>query len=143
MLGNRYLVPGGLRLKLLFHSLSLVVSPVSPVVTKALAFLHSFSINMLLASLYLALLAVPFSNARLDQRAPNHDIIAHRATAPDVKAAWYAGKILNRMVSIANAKIKVGWHATKFPLASVPWSKYTHMTYAFAYVPQPKFFDVN
>lgn len=33
-----------------------------------------------------------------------------------VAAAWYAG-----------------WHATAgYPLSSVPWSKYTHLTYAFA-----------
>jgi hypothetical protein len=35
-----------------------------------------------------------------------------------VAAAWYAG-----------------WHAKNgFPLSKVPWSKYTHLTYAFACV---------
>ncbi|KAF6762204.1 chitinase [Ephemerocybe angulata] len=32
-----------------------------------------------------------------------------------VAAAWYAG-----------------WHTADFPLSKVPWSKYTHLTYAFA-----------
>ena len=38
------------------------------------------------------------------------------ARSDKVAAAWYAG-----------------WHATTgYPLSSVPWSKYTHLTYAFA-----------
>lgn len=38
------------------------------------------------------------------------------ATTAKVATAWYAG-----------------WHSTTgFPLASVPWTKYTHLTYAFA-----------
>lgn len=36
-------------------------------------------------------------------------------TASSVAAAWYPG-----------------WHTTDFPLSKVSWSKYTHMTYAFA-----------
>jgi len=32
-----------------------------------------------------------------------------------VSAAWYAG-----------------WHSTQFPVDKIPWTKYTHVSYAFA-----------
>lgn len=58
---------------------------------------------------------------------PNHARVAHLAraeteqnstqAAPSVAAAWYAS-----------------WHAGNFTLEDVSWKKYTHMTYAFAYV---------
>lgn len=44
------------------------------------------------------------------------------AFASPVASAWFAG-----------------WHATEgFPVSSVSWSKYTSMTYAFAYVWFPR-----
>ena len=42
-------------------------------------------------------------------------IISVEGQTPKVALAWYAG-----------------WHATDFPLSKVSWSKYTHLTYAFA-----------
>ena len=43
-------------------------------------------------------------------------ILSIEITASKVASAWYAG-----------------WHSTTgFPLSKVSWSKYTHLTYAFA-----------
>jgi chitinase len=45
--------------------------------------------------------------------------ISVAAELPDkVAAAWFAG-----------------WHEGVFPPSRVPWKSYSHMTYAFAYVP--------
>lgn len=41
-----------------------------------------------------------------------------RDDATYVAATWYAG-----------------WDSSKFPLTNVSWSKYTHVTYSFAWVP--------
>jgi chitinase len=39
------------------------------------------------------------------------------SSAKPVAATWYAG-----------------WHSTEFPLDKLSWSKYTHVTYSFAWV---------
>uniref|UniRef100_A0A8H7Y893 GH18 domain-containing protein n=1 Tax=Psilocybe cubensis TaxID=181762 RepID=A0A8H7Y893_PSICU len=39
---------------------------------------------------------------------------------------------ITRSNSTISAAWYTGWHATDFPLSNVSWSKYTHLTYAFA-----------
>lgn len=65
--------------------------------------------------LLLALIALPraFALSKPDARTFNH---GHQSSN-FVATAWYAG-----------------WHADEFTLEDVPWSKYTHLTYAFASV---------
>jgi GH18 family chitinase len=49
-----------------------------------------------------------------------HHLAARAPKTKKIAQAWYAG-----------------WHATgpkSVPLSKVPWDKYTHLTYAFAYV---------
>ena len=45
----------------------------------------------------------------------NLNLGSHSHSSKLVSTAWYAG-----------------WHAEDFPLSAVSWSKYTHLTYAFA-----------
>lgn len=62
-----------------------------------------FTIMILLRSLWLALPILILT------------ILAVEGKTSKVAAAWYAG-----------------WHSTEFPLSKISWSKYTHLTYAFA-----------
>ncbi|KAI0661423.1 chitinase [Cubamyces menziesii] len=82
----------------------------------------------MLSFLYLALfVALPFSQAKLHRSkrstcklpsstsSSNPQPTSTQSSGSRVAAAWYAG-----------------YHSSDFPLSSVSWNKYTHLTYSFA-----------